>query len=632
VDRSSEDSFLAALAEGGYQVGELACLMHPGGVRVDDLEHPIALARTAELLKKDRVIIFEAALAVGQLFIRVDILVKDGEYIDLIEVKAKSYSAKEDGDFRGKHGLLKPSFLPYLRDVAFQRYVAQQALPSARVRTFLMLADKDQKASVSGLNQQFRVTRDDGRLRVGVAAGTDLNSLGVPLLTKVSVDSQVDEILAGTLLVGPGKELPFHEAVATFAMSYSQDSPLAPIPTPACSSCQFKGNGWPRPGERRSGFHECWSESFGWEEQDFAEGSVLDIWAFTGKAKLMDQGVLKLSKVTPQDIGFDGEKPDENGMTRKHRQWYVCRRDWPGGGDFFFDREGFELASASWQYPLHFIDFETSAVAIPFVKGRRPYETTAFQFSHHVMNADGSVVHKTQWLNATPGVDPNYPFIRALMRALELDEGTIFRWATHENSVLNRIRQQLLEDAEPPADKDALLAFIESITERNGTGKEKVLGPRNMVDLCQVAERYFFHPSTKGSNSLKKVLPALMQSSATLKMLYGSETYGRNGSSLNLEEPIAWWREDSGSVIDPYRLLPPVFDDLSQEEVDALAEGASDELREGGAAMAAYARLQFENLPNRQRQAIEKALLRYCELDTLAMVMAFQAWTGWTRR
>lgn len=27
VDRSANDSFLAALAEGGYQVGELACLM-----------------------------------------------------------------------------------------------------------------------------------------------------------------------------------------------------------------------------------------------------------------------------------------------------------------------------------------------------------------------------------------------------------------------------------------------------------------------------------------------------------------------------------------------------------------------------------------------------------------------------
>jgi len=626
VDRSSEDSFLAALAEGGYQVGELACLMHPGGVRVDELEHQVALARTAELLKRDRVTIFEAALAFGQLFIRVDILVKNGADVDLIEVKAKSYSATDDGDFRGRNGQLKSAFLPYLRDVAFQRYVAEKALPTSKVRAFLMLADKEQRASVGGLNQRFRATRESGRLRVEVAPGTDESSLGVPLLTKIAVDSQVEEILASTLPVGPGEELPFREAVTAFANAYGQDLPLAPVPTSACSACQFKASAWPRAEERRSGFHECWSESFALEEQEFASGTVLDIWAFTRKADLISQGVVRLAQVTQQDIGFDGSEPDEDGMSRKHRQWYVCRPDWPGGGDFFFDREGFELASASWTYPLHFIDFETSAVAIPFVKGRRPYETTAFQFSHHVMNSDGSVVHKTQWLNAEPGVDPNYAFARALKKALEQDNGTIFRWATHENSVLNRIRQQLLEDAAPPEDRDSLVAFIESITERQGTAKDKVQGPRNMVDLCQIAERYFFHPSTKGSNSLKKVLPALMQSSAQLKKLYGSASYGGKGISLNFDEPMTWWREENGSVADPYKLLPPVFDDLSQEEVDALEEDAADELREGGAAMAAYARLQFEELPSMQRQAIEKALLRYCELDTLAMVMAVQAW------
>lgn len=104
LDRSVEDSFLAALAEGGYQVGEFACLMHPGGIRVDELGHEIALARTAELLKSDSATIFEAALAVDGLFIRVDILRKVGRNIELIEVKAKSYSAKEDGsvDFHAK--------------------------------------------------------------------------------------------------------------------------------------------------------------------------------------------------------------------------------------------------------------------------------------------------------------------------------------------------------------------------------------------------------------------------------------------------------------------------------------------------------------------------------------------------
>ena len=61
VDRSIEDSFLAALAEGGYQVGELACLMYPDGIRIDTLEHQKALDDTAELLKRDEVTIFEAA-------------------------------------------------------------------------------------------------------------------------------------------------------------------------------------------------------------------------------------------------------------------------------------------------------------------------------------------------------------------------------------------------------------------------------------------------------------------------------------------------------------------------------------------------------------------------------------------
>jgi hypothetical protein len=42
--------------------------------------------------------------------------------------------------------------------------------------------------------------------------------------------------------------------------------------------------------------------------------------------------------------------------------------------------------------------------------------------------------------------------------------------------------------------------------------------------------------------------------------------------------------------------------------------------------MSAYARLQFEDMPDCHRQSIRSALLRYCELDTLAMVMVMQAW------
>ena len=38
--------------------------------------------------------------------------------------------------------------------------------------------------------------------------------------------------------------------------------------------------------------------------------------------------------------------------------------------------------------PYHFIDFETSGVAIPFHKNRYPYESVAFQYSYHLFDDD----------------------------------------------------------------------------------------------------------------------------------------------------------------------------------------------------------------------------------------------------
>jgi hypothetical protein len=54
------------------------------------------------------------------------------------------------------------------------------------------------------------------------------------------------------------------------------------------------------------------------------------------------------------------------------------------------------------------------------------------------------------------------------------------------------------------------------------------------------------------------------------------------------------------------------------------------EIAEGGAAAAAFARLQFESLTEQQRSNIKNALLRYCELDTLAMVIIVEAWREWS--
>lgn len=51
-------------------------------------------------------------------------------------------------------------------------------------------------------------------------------------------------------------------------------------------------------------------------------------------------------------------------------------------------------------------------------------------------------------------------------------------------------------------------------------------------------------------------------------------------------------------------------------------------LKEGGAATIAYAKLQFSHMSDFEREELKKALLKYCELDTLAMVMIVEAWQG----
>lgn len=608
----ADDSFLAALAEGGFQVGALACLMVPGGILVDDPGADAQLSRTLELLRETDVVIYEATLVHEGKLVRVDILRKRGDCIDLIEVKAKSYSASRDGDFRSARGGFKGAWRSYLLDVAFQQHVVSQALPGVTVRPWLMLADKEAVASVSGLGQAFRVRRSGGQVHVDVAPGV-AERLGDPLLVQVPVGDQVAEIRSGLLRVGQ-EELPFAQAVEQLAAAARGERRVPGKPGIACAHCEFKTPSLPEPDGLRSGFHECWSSALGWTPADFQAPSVLQLWNSRRKEKWLSEGRYKLSQLTAEDLGLDDVEPGVDGLSVPQRQWMQCV-DHP----LWLDVDLVRREMSQWAYPLNFIDFETAMVPIPYQAGRRPYEVIAFQFSHHVMTADGQVRHETQFLEATPGVDPTRPFLRALRAALGRNAGTVFRWSHHENNVLGSLRARLVDEGDP-ADVP-LIEFIDAITCE--TGREP--GPRNMVDLCALSQRCFYAPGTRGSSSLKKVLPALMRSSPFLKERYGKPVYGgADMPSRNLLVPVAWWVPGpDGGPRDPYDLLPRVFADLP-----AAHEAAGNDLQDGGAAMAAYARLQQERLSVPTRQAIEQALLRYCELDTLAMVMAVQAWAA----
>ena len=76
--------------------------------------------------------------------------------------------------------------------------------------------------------------------------------------------------------------------------------------------------------------------------------------------------------------------------------------------------------------------------------------------------------------------------------------------------------------------------------------------------------------------------------------------------------------------------MPLLFQDA--DKVNEELFSGDNKLCDGGAALTAYAKLQFEEMSDYERENIHSGLLRYCELDTLAMVMIYEGWKDMLRK
>ena len=643
ANQQLDDEFLESLAEGGFQVGEAAKVYYgiPEERTIEALGYEESLVRTQELFSAPRAKIAEAAFRYGNCFIRADILVKEGNQIQLIEVKAKSWSPEEDS-FWGKRdpNAVNGAILPYVYDVAFQKWVVTHALMEQypddvfTVQAFLMMADKTKSAPIDGINQMFRIVEKNGRKSAKRSpdafklAGTD------PVVVAFDVDDVCDRIITGqtseqeSLFGG----LSFEGFVRKMADAYCGNERVWANIASKCFQCPFtkvEGDAV----ELKDGFRECWIHALGWEERDFQRPMVSDL---NGpKASYLKRKEYHLDDIVPEpgrriDDSLGLEPKDRNLLIAgllTHRDVITDLYGQNLHGDTYLNVNYLREQMDSWVYPLHMIDFETSAVALPFYKGRRPYESVAFQFSHHIIRktADGgySIEHAGQFINVEKGKFPNFEFVRALKANLDQDGGSIFRYSPHENTILNHIADQLSFSEEP--DKDELIAFITSITHLTGY---KTGGPRDMIDLLEIVKRGFYHPSMKGSNSIKVVLPAVLNTSKFIQEKYSKPIYGSEIRSLNIpaSDPVAWiaFSEDGKTVINPYKQLPPIsqYLGMSEEEAEEIGSSTNSTISNGGAALTAYSELQFSD--DVQSDALAKALLRYCELDTMAMVFIWE--------
>ena len=653
ANADAEDEFLQALAEGGFQVGELAkiyCGVPPEN-DIEELGYDSALRRTRELMQQEQVNIAEAAFRYGNLFVRVDVLQRDGDHIELIEVKAKSWDPEED-TFLGKkpEGSVKNDIRPYVYDVAFQKYVVTHALEELypdrhfTVKARLMMANKSKTTDINGLNRLFKISKVNNRARVETAldAMQRLAQSQVQVLTAFDVDALCDRVIAGDT-AEQGKDdfmlnMKFLDYVDAMSRYYCKNEPYPNIMLGArCFKCQFQSDGTDG---KQDGYRECWRKAAHFADSDFDQPLVKDLWKQYVKCDVwVKKGIYKMADITEEQLERHADKKSGPGLDHKERKWLQIAMmtgnqevlsDYAADihNGVYLDIDGLKSEMSKWQFPLHMIDFETTAVALPYYEGMRPYEQVAFQFSHHVIEDDGNggytIRHAGQYLNEDVSKFPNYEFVRALREQLGHDKGTIFRYATHENSILNAIRRQLDESNE--VDREELIAFIDEITHDSKTKREGA--PRDMVDLLEVVKRYFYEPHEMGgSNSIKVVLPAVLNVSQFLKDKYSQPIYGTQIPSQNIPKtaPIAWITTETGRVENPYHLLPSVCDILGLEGIDDDMLEREDEdmtIANGGAALTAYNKLMF--CDGSMSDALRTALLRYCELDTMAMVFIWE--------
>ena len=215
-------------------------------------------------------------------------------------------------------------------------------------------------------------------------------------------------------------------------------------------------------------------------------------------------------------------------------------------GEIFFDAGGAAADLAQHKLPAYFLDFETIMFAVPIWKGTRPYQQIVFQFSVHHLSKKGELTDQA-FLDLS-GEDPSKKLAEALVAACGA-RGPVFVY----NAGFEKTRIKELA-ARFPGLKVALLAINDRI-----------------VDLCPIAEQHYYHPSQRGSWSIKKVLPAA---------------------------------------------IPELrYDDL-------------DGVKDGGMAMTAYMEAVAPGTTAARKARIDKQLRAYCGLDTLAMVRLWQMFAG----
>jgi hypothetical protein len=189
------------------------------------------------------------------------------------------------------------------------------------------------------------------------------------------------------------------------------------------------------------------------------------------RRKLGVLGVLDIREI-PED--FDGL----SALQRRVRDCLVR-------GEPFVDPE-LKRELESIPYPVHFLDFESCSLPLPVIPGTRPFQQTPFQWSDHVLMADGRSEHR-EYLHDSR-TDPRRALAEALLSSLD-GAASFVVYSGFEEHIMRGLAGALPDLSAP------LLDHVET----------------RFVDLLHLIRSHYYHPRLRGSFSIKDVLPVVVE-------------------------------------------------------------------------------------------------------------------------
>ncbi len=571
----------------------LAQTAYPKGIFVEENSISEAADQTNSLLQREEVVLFDAIFEHQQMMARLPIVEKNDNRLTVFYTRTKAFNSRRS-KLTDKKGKINSKWRKYLLDFAYQLFLVRKNWPNIPIDAVLVMPERSELGDTDNL--PFLLKPLEKKNTSSVVPLTNQK-----LMVKLNVSDLIEKVWDDAAFA---KEyLPrdtFENTLAYFRRLYFNKEKAGPEIGLKCKVCEFRVENDRIANGEKSGFNECWKPYMGVENP--SEHHVFDLigpgtnrWVLKGT---YDQREIPADDIfTPETI-VNGKGRISHTMRQALQISKVKGENIP---EEIFRPAIFQELDR-WEYPLHFLDFEAGNYAVPVRSKRAPYHLVVTQFSCHTLYQNGSWTHH-QWVDDLRSGYVSYQLVRKLMKVPGITDGTIIQYSDFERNALKTILGELKTDREHIADADELIHWIEKIIHRNDSTHHK---PPYIADLSRLVKNFYYNREMGNSLSIKDVLQSVMSHSDFLKEKYSQPYFSENFDG------IVWWQPDgNGGARNPYNILVGTGDAA---------------IRRGTEAMVVYGKYIARELSEEEKKAYQSALLKYCELDTLAMMMIFEHW------